>query len=454
MRTKFILFALLLITAFQSKAQFPCDPTFTFTTSPTGLTTFTGVSSGSMSQSFTWTFGNGTAGTGLTASTLYNTPGTYVVCLVVQDTSFLTPCIDSNCVTITIAGSTTCSAAFTAWVDTSLGAPPNSYEFHNQSIGTGLSYIWDFGDGSPNSNAQNPLHTYTSPGSYNVCLIIYNSTGCTDSTCQLVTTSASSCFADFYFIPDTMVGTPANTYNFTSTSYGFGLTYEWNFGDGSPLSSAANPAHTFPTSGTYLVCLKVTSSVTGCIDSTCLTVSGSPVGPCNASFFLYQDSLAGPGVYIGINTSTGTGLTYTWTWGDGSSSTGPYPSHTYASPGLYTICLIVTSALCVDSFCSTQWLNKTSGMVSINIQAPTGLASVEKTEASIYPNPVENQLYIKGENNQVYDVEIYTLNGNKVYTTSTKANVAIDVHTLSANFYLLKVIDKEGKSNYAKFIKQ
>ncbi|MBE2320370.1 ThuA domain-containing protein [Solirubrobacter sp. CPCC 204708] len=41
---------------------------------------------------------------------------------------------------------------------------------------------------------------------------------------------------------------------------GDALTYEWDFGDGSAKSTQANPAHTFTTSGTFTVQLKVTDT--------------------------------------------------------------------------------------------------------------------------------------------------------------------------------------------------
>lgn len=48
---------------------------------------------------------------------------------------------------------------------------PLTVNFTDQSIG-GLTYRWDFGDGSPISSAQNPSHTYTQDGDYDVCLSI------------------------------------------------------------------------------------------------------------------------------------------------------------------------------------------------------------------------------------------------------------------------------------------
>lgn len=48
--------------------------------------------------------------------------------------------------------------------------------FVNQTVGSGLSYLWDFGDGETSTLA-NPLHTYSNAGTYSVSLTAMNSSG-------------------------------------------------------------------------------------------------------------------------------------------------------------------------------------------------------------------------------------------------------------------------------------
>jgi PKD repeat protein len=57
-------------------------------------------------------------------------------------------------------------------------------------------------------------------------------------------------------------GVPANV-NFNNLTTG-GTGYQWDFGDGSSVSTATNPVHSYTTSGTYSVKLKST----GCLSST------------------------------------------------------------------------------------------------------------------------------------------------------------------------------------------
>lgn len=62
--------------------------------------------------------------------------------------------------------------------------------FTNASIGSGLTYSWNFGDGNTSSLA-NPTHTYTANGTYNVVLIISNTCGADTVTKQVTITNVS-----------------------------------------------------------------------------------------------------------------------------------------------------------------------------------------------------------------------------------------------------------------------
>lgn len=71
------------------------------------------------------------------------------------------------------------------------GAATDSIEdgllyFYNMSEGEDLSYMWSFGDGSPNSTEQFPIHNYADEdAAYEVCLIVSNAT-CADTLCMVI----------------------------------------------------------------------------------------------------------------------------------------------------------------------------------------------------------------------------------------------------------------------------
>lgn len=60
----------------------------------------------------------------------------------------------------------------------------SSVSFINNSA-YALSYSWDFGDGSPVSTLEDPVHDYPSTGNYTVCLTASNQTS-SDTSCELI----------------------------------------------------------------------------------------------------------------------------------------------------------------------------------------------------------------------------------------------------------------------------
>ncbi len=65
-------------------------------------------------------------------------------------------------------------------------------DFTNTSV-NGVTYTWDFGDGTPSSTDMNPSHTYAQDGDYTVTLIATSTNGCTSQIySEQVTISTAS----------------------------------------------------------------------------------------------------------------------------------------------------------------------------------------------------------------------------------------------------------------------
>ena len=74
-----------------------------------------------------------------------------------------------------------CSAAFIIQPDTI----PHTWIATNFALGISpITYTWDWDDGSPTSSGPTPSHIYSTPGYYNICLTITDSTGCTSTYCD------------------------------------------------------------------------------------------------------------------------------------------------------------------------------------------------------------------------------------------------------------------------------
>src|ERR1041385_4765154 len=81
-----------------------------------------------------------------------------------------------------------CHAGFT-WTQSSA----NRISFTSTSTGTVFSYNWSFGNGGSTSGAiPNLMYTYNMPGTYYVCLSLYDSSGMCDRFCDSVTDRKST----------------------------------------------------------------------------------------------------------------------------------------------------------------------------------------------------------------------------------------------------------------------
>lgn len=206
--------------------------------------------------------------------------------------------------------------------------------FTNTSLGTDLTYAWDFGDGSPLAATRDVMHTYANTGAYTVTLLITNTLG-SDQYSDIVRILEPP-VAGFTFSESDIFGGVV----FTNTSTGDDLGFAWDFGDGSPISSSTHPTHTYTAVGTYTVTLTASNDVDSDTAVASVTITTIIIAP-QASFTV---AISGT-TAVFSNTSIGTDLTYAWDFGDDSSVvTTTHPTHVYAAPGIYTITLTATNA--------------------------------------------------------------------------------------------------------------
>ena len=111
-------------------------------------------------------------------------------------------------------------------------------------------------------------------------------------------------------------------------------SFKWDFGDGGTNTSWRSLYYTYSVGGTYVVSLTLTSNKYGS-DTKYKTITvKEPTGVPYASF---SYSIYGYSVYL---TDKSKGATsYYWSFGDGTASYNRFPSHTYSSPGYYTVTL-------------------------------------------------------------------------------------------------------------------
>jgi PKD repeat protein len=203
---------------------------------------------------FEWDFGDGQKGFTDEVTHEYVIPGSYDVCLTLQN----------KCGTKTICNPVLVPFCTDPGPSMALITRLQSYtaEFLNHSYHAS-SWQWDFGDGQFSSEL-NPIHTYDSPGAYNICLTAEN--GCdTKMICQGIVISCEIPPPSFQYA---LTGSELSLSNNTYLSEPAG--WMWDFGDGN-TSSEEEPVHTFQSNGLYNVCLQ-TFNICGTTEPYCIQI--------------------------------------------------------------------------------------------------------------------------------------------------------------------------------------
>ncbi len=284
-----------------------------------------------------WDFGNGNGSNLANPVIGFQQPGSFIVSLIVTGSN---ACRDTMINTIQIlpapdpvfSTQNACEETPVLFSENSLSASPLQ------------SWNWNFGDGDT-SQLPAPVHSYQQPGTFQVYLKITNADGCSADTLLPIVVYPEPLAA--FTHTDQCPGVPVPFTDQSTIVAGSTVSsWEWNFGDASPLSTIQSPVHLYPQPGTYTVSMVATSSF-GCRDTAWRPVTVYP---------LPQASFSTDTVCEGLPTSfsnrsviaSGSIVSWNWIFGDGFSDNAYTPSHVYVSGGNYTATLFATS----DKGCS------------------------------------------------------------------------------------------------------
>ena len=180
------------------------------------------------------------------------------------------------------------------------------------------------------------MHSYTSTGTYDVKLTVYDSNGCSDTLLKPNAVTITHPVANFGVLNPLRCTSSEVTFINTSTGSGT-LKWLWNFGDGD-TSTLRTPTHFYLNEGIYSVSLTITDRF-GCTDTTNKTNLVTISNP-KASFTISDSLAACPPLLV---QTQNTSVNYTesfWNFGDGNSSKLQSPLHSYTNGGTYTLMLI------------------------------------------------------------------------------------------------------------------
>lgn len=251
-------------------------------------------------------------------------------------------------------------------------APMVGVQFNGIAGSTNIS--WDFNDGGF-ANILNPVHTFSSPGTYTVTYSATVNGSTVNQTIPIVvhgkptpgftTTSATS-------------GCVPLTVSFQNQSVGSGgaaiTSSSWAFGDGG-VSNAANPNYTYTIGGVYSVSL-VVMDANGCDSSITtsnvvkvskkpvpvITATPDPIASCTPPLNVTYSASASTS-----NSTSSSTLLYSWVFGNGNTSTAVNPpQQTYSTNGNFTVKLIVTDDNgCKDSITKPVSINNPLASFSV-----------------------------------------------------------------------------------------
>ncbi len=244
---------------------------FTNQTQPNAMSTPTG---------YLWVFGDPASGANNTSNLInpshtYNNQGTYDVWLIAYDDHGCSDTLKKlQLIQLNKPTADFISPNTTLCID-------EEACFTSLSVGTNLSYYWDFGDppsgANNNSNLFNPCHTYNTTGLFTIFLRVTDQFGCQDSITKPAYISVGELQASIQ-LSDSFISCPPLLVNFTNTSSGVdpSSTFLWNFGDG-VQSILQNPSHLYTEAGHFSIEFTITNQF-GCnqtyICDSCIFIGG------------------------------------------------------------------------------------------------------------------------------------------------------------------------------------
>ncbi len=312
---------------------------------------------------YSWDFGDGSPKASTrTATHIYKVAGNYQVTLVVTDETGKEGETTNNINVETpeaapIAEIKTVPAPSTD-EDFISGAVPFEVSFDGRKSADAdnniIDYNWDFdGDGAVDASGETVTYSYNQSGTYNTTLTVVDAENNESTAILVVRVGDQPLTARVTAEPVEGVAPLTVTFDASSSSYPSGeiVSYEWDFGDGSPKRiDVSQVTYKYTKIGTFTA--EVTAIASDSTRSTAeISVNVRPV-PLTACFEAAPETGNAPlNVEFDPRCSSGTIASYSWNFGDGKSSRTRKPSHEFNAPGSYTVTLeVADNQNVIDSF--------------------------------------------------------------------------------------------------------
>ncbi|WEK37624.1 MAG: PKD domain-containing protein [Candidatus Pseudobacter hemicellulosilyticus] len=273
---------------------------------------------------YLWTIGTEAPAPGAqTITPSFTQPGVYPVTLRITD---INNCRNDVTIAdaITVTGPT---AEFGTTALTGCANTPVLFTDRTSSVTPISKWTFDFGDGKPASTFTSaPLqYAYTDTGKFQVTMTVEDQQGCQHSYTQPdllhITRPLAGFRSDYTSI------CPRTNIQFTDTSKGIGLSYSWDFGNGS-TSTEQHPRYAYPVDdGKFSVSLLVRDA-NGCTNTASFTDYITVVKP-KPAFDIADTTTICPPLETKFTFRGQDYESFYWEFGDGESSTLTDPFHFY-----------------------------------------------------------------------------------------------------------------------------
>ncbi len=303
---------------------------------------FINQSLGSFTNAY-WSFGNGAYVSAMATDTvdnIYEESGYYEVCLMIFDS--VSGCLDEYCeeILIVINQEVVCKSDFNYFVNDTV------VTFTSLAQGDITNYMWNFDDGEF-SFVENPSHTFSESGYYNVEFTVYDSVNnCLESRNKVITIIKEEevplCKAAFDVFID------QNNVVFSNISTGNYTNVYWDYGDGT-FSTQDDSMHVYNATDYYEVSLTIYDAETEHIDEftkVLMVVKEAEVALCKSQFTYFNNE----NTLTFNNQSIGETTDFFWNFGNGNYSFDENPEHYYTESGYFEVSLTIYDSIsdCLD----------------------------------------------------------------------------------------------------------
>ncbi|MHA1891363.1 MAG: PKD domain-containing protein, partial [Promethearchaeota archaeon] len=323
---------------------------------------FTGTP-GDLPATYFWDFGDGSNSTEQNPIHQFASIGSYNISLIVTDVDLDTDIMNKTSFIQVI--NLLPFANFTVNTTTIFEGENVQFNFTGVAGDHPVIFQWFFGDGSPISNDENPMHQYTTEGNYTVSLSILDSDFESDSITipsLIIVLRDLHPAVNFSANYTTIIDGQSVHFYYTGSEGNGPATFQWDFGDGIGTSTQKDPIYVYPATGSYNVSLTVTDNDG---DNDTLVINDfitvindlAPVANFTMNLTTAYTGMAIKFNFTGFEGNPG--AVFQWSFGDSSpNSTEPDPVHAYTVAGNYSVILTITDADGdSDSFTSPVLIN-------------------------------------------------------------------------------------------------